>query len=428
MNIIEKVTIDGLWGNENNSISFPLDKNFNFLIGQNGTGKTTVINLISAALEADFERLDRINFSRVIVALKTVGSRKKPQIEIVKSAKKDIPYFDIEYRIKNSASEKPISFDLDLFAEEKFYRGLPPRILRERFHKERYLDVQRQIQSLVKVSWLSVHRHKDEERGLDDRKFVSSVDSKLQVMHNELVRYFALLGRRYYEQTQDFQKKSFISMLTSEKEADLLKLPDEFDIEAERSSLSNLFELLKVKPAQYERQLRTHVQKFEDARKSLKADKALTLMQFGAIFNTWKMHSLVQLYEDLEAERKKIFKPREMFLEVINRLLGGRKTISLTDRNELLFRAQDGRQILIEDLSSGEKQLLIILGEALLQQSDHVVYIADEPELSLHVTWQEQLTSAISLLNPNAQIIFATHSPDIVGSHADKVISMESLL
>ena len=151
-------------------------------------------------------------------------------------------------------------------------------------------------------------------------------------------------------------------------------------------------------------------------------------MQFGAIFNTWKMHSLVQLYEDLEAERKKIFKPREMFLEVINRLLGGRKTISLTDRNELLFRAQDGRQILIEDLSSGEKQLLIILGEALLQQSDHVVYIADEPELSLHVTWQEQLTSAISLLNPNAQIIFATHSPDIVGSHADKVISMESLL
>ena len=39
MNIIEKVTIDGLWGNENNSISFPLDKNFNFLIGQNRIGK-----------------------------------------------------------------------------------------------------------------------------------------------------------------------------------------------------------------------------------------------------------------------------------------------------------------------------------------------------------------------------------------------------
>ncbi|MNQ81639.1 hypothetical protein D3C85_966700 [compost metagenome] len=83
---------------------------------------------------------------------------------------------------------------------------------------------------------------------------------------------------------------------------------------------------------------------------------------------------------------------------------------------------------MLEELSSGEKQLLIILGEALLQQSEACVYIADEPELSLHVYWQEELTKAISQLNRNAQIIFATHSPDIVGGHADKIIDMENLL
>ncbi|WP_236514203.1 AAA family ATPase, partial [Pseudomonas tremae] len=86
------------------------------------------------------------------------------------------------------------------------------------------------------------------------------------------------------------------------------------------------------------------------------------------------------------------------------------------------------RVILPEELSSGEKQLLIILGEALLQQSAPYVYIADEPELSLHVSWQEQLTGAISQLNRNAQIIFATHSPDIVGVHSESIIDMERLL
>ncbi|WP_164341891.1 AAA family ATPase, partial [Pseudomonas viridiflava] len=50
------------------------------------------------------------------------------------------------------------------------------------------------------------------------------------------------------------------------------------------------------------------------------------------------------------------------------------------------------------------------------------------PELSLHVYWQEQLTSAISQLNYNAQIIFATHSPDVVGIHEDKIIDMEEIL
>jgi len=102
--------------------------------------------------------------------------------------------------------------------------------------------------------------------------------------------------------------------------------------------------------------------------------------------------------------------------------------MSLTEKNELLFETKNKKTIPIEELSSGEKQLLIILGEALLQQEKAVIYIADEPELSLHVKWQETLTSSISRLNSNSQIIFATHSPDIVGGHNDKIINMEDVI
>ena len=38
----------------------------------------------------------------------------------------------------------------------------------------------------------------------------------------------------------------------------------------------------------------------------------------------------------------------------------------------------------------------------------------DEPEISLHVEWQQRLISLIRELNPNVQIVLTTHSPALV--------------
>ena len=137
---------------------------------------------------------------------------------------------------------------------------------------------------------------------------------------------------------------------------------------------------------------------------------------------------MVQGYEELQKKEVNIFKSRDNFISVVNELFDSRKKMFLSEQNELCFKTNTGRPIPIEALSSGEKQLLIILGEALLQQEERVVYIADEPELSLHISWQETLTSSISRLNPNAQILFATHSPDIVSIHSNKIINMEDVI
>jgi ABC-type lipoprotein export system ATPase subunit len=79
-------------------------------------------------------------------------------------------------------------------------------------------------------------------------------------------------------------------------------------------------------------------------------------------------------------------------------------------------------------LSSGEKQLLILLIEALLQKQKPFIFLADEPELSLHISWQRKVISAITKLNPNAQIIVATHSPEIAGKFSSDIIDMEDIL
>jgi predicted ATP-dependent endonuclease of OLD family len=39
----------------------------------------------------------------------------------------------------------------------------------------------------------------------------------------------------------------------------------------------------------------------------------------------------------------------------------------------------------------------------------------DEPEISLHIEWQQRLIDVIRDLNPNCQIIISNHSSSIFG-------------
>lgn len=81
--------------------------------------------------------------------------------------------------------------------------------------------------------------------------------------------------------------------------------------------------------------------------------------------------------------------------------------------NKLIFIDEKKSVITLEMLSAGEKQLLLILLTVFLMDENPYVLLMDEPELSLHVEWQEKLISALRQLNPSCQIILTTHSPSI---------------
>lgn len=427
MNTISNISITNLWGYEN-TITFSLDRMFNFLIGENGTGKTTVINLIAAALTGDFERLDKTSFDSIKISLKKHGSNKKPSIEVRKTKKPDLPYYDISYIFKDSQTGEPIVYDLDALEHERMYRGAPPRSIRERFVNNRHMDVREQLSAFVKVSWLSIHRSVDDPRFMsEEKRILPAIDQKLLNLNNQLVRYFSQLAGRYADHVVDFQKKTLLSVLTPEKTSSVLGMSSALDIEKERKSLASIFEVLGVEEKHYSTKLQNHISRFSEAIKA-NTGGAMTIEQFATLYHAWRSHALVQEYETLQNEKENIFASRDNFFKVLNDLFQGRKKVSLSKKNEVEFKTFDNKLIQLEELSSGEKQLFIILGEALLQQELPYIYIADEPELSLHVKWQEALTISIARLNPYAQIIFATHSPDIVNGHTENIISMGELV
>ena len=120
-----------------------------------------------------------------------------------------------------------------------------------------------------------------------------------------------------------------------------------------------------------------------------------------------------------------------MYLEIVGQYLRDKRIELNATTSELIPHVRIGlkreRPLDVNALSSGEKQILILLTETLIQQSQPYIFIADEPELSLHIEWQRNLINSIRSLNPNAQIIFATHAPEIAANHPKKLINMQNV-
>ena len=101
------------------------------------------------------------------------------------------------------------------------------------------------------------------------------------------------------------------------------------------------------------------------------------------------------------------------FQDIIDDLFSDTGKKIIRTANELQF-TQIGEVLLPYRLSSGEKQILIILLTVLVEDNQPYVLFMDEPEVSLHMEWQKRLVDLYLELNPNVQIILTTHSPAIV--------------
>ena len=116
---------------------------------------------------------------------------------------------------------------------------------------------------------------------------------------------------------------------------------------------------------------------------------------------------------DGAAEAQRYAAPKQLFQDLIDRLFAETgKTIVRTE-NEIRFN-QMGERLLPYQLSSGEKQMLMILLTVLMENQLPYVLLMDEPEVSLHFEWQKQLIDLILQLNPNVQLIITTHSPAVI--------------
>lgn len=116
---------------------------------------------------------------------------------------------------------------------------------------------------------------------------------------------------------------------------------------------------------------------------------------------------------DAAVKAQQLSEPKKKFQDLIDDLFSDTGKKIIRTENEIRF-TQIGETLHPYQLSSGEKQMLVILLTVLIEDNLPYVLFMDEPEVSLHIEWQKRLIDLILDLNPNVQIILTTHSPAVI--------------
>lgn len=128
---------------------------------------------------------------------------------------------------------------------------------------------------------------------------------------------------------------------------------------------------------------------------------------------------LFDMVQELEREVE-LFQEIQLFVDEYNKFLNDDKRLVI-DKDGVFISPKNHS---LQRLSSGERHLLTFLATILLMGEEQDFILLDEPEISLDIEWQEKLLSTISKLAPNSQIIVASHSPSIMGDYFDESVEI----
>lgn len=117
-----------------------------------------------------------------------------------------------------------------------------------------------------------------------------------------------------------------------------------------------------------------------------------------------------------------------LFNDALKEFFGDRYTINAGMQSQISMTSkQTGKLIKYQDLSLGEKEMLLLIVYVSNSFDEPVIVWLDEPDLGLHVDWQEKLIKCLRRLNPNIQLFVSTHAPSMVEGNQERVKEMSEI-
>lgn len=397
--------INGLFGYLNHKIDFPKISEDSsspalcILQGQNGMGKTTIMQMISRVLEdLNFDLFREMPFTNAKLAL-TDGSA----LQITKTKNLKFPLkvsfceFEVELsRKRESGAYTPKqSQNIEVFRNE-----VGPKLKSINFELltiERTMELlrQRKIEEFPS-NFGRAHQKKVETLSERVRSFLTEVQ---------------LNYRRFFETSQ----------------FDLFPhIMDRFEKPKQETDLGNLdtriSELISKNNEIRRFGLETDLRELKALREVL-SDPRLERDSHAFLM----VESYVEIHENRQQNRKLILSRLEQFEQLMDEFLVG-KTVRVSTRKGLEIDGLTG-PLVETDLSSGEYHFLYMMVAALLCKRRGTVIAIDEPELSLHVSWQRKLVSALTKCASGASPIFffSTHSTAISAEHSYAVQTLSPI-
>lgn len=443
----------------------PIDVEFyedlTFITGLNGSGKTSALRLLMALLTPNLDELGSIEFSLACVVIRegdadvvvkatktpeavTLSISSFPQPLVITSSELEV-YMDVRRRedsrspIIEKYQQDPIFQRIKAIATPMFL-GLDRRFFAPGVVPEDLGDARRR-EYLARRYW----PEDPGSRGTGSRG--TGIAALVEV--NYLVVTKMQEVRASQEELDDRLRANFIKKAFEYKPGDILgsekrELPSRQEVEKYRQQLSNIAiaaEGLRIpipdiqsavtgfleRMSQVVEEIEKQSLRFKSNRRTSRKDRRggpFVIPQHT--FLEWivnkpqadRVLEHLRLLDEYIERRKALRDPIERFVSLVNSFLKQtNKVISVAQTGQVMVRIAEKDEVrTISALSSGERQLLVMLAHLSLNPdlAGSGVFIVDEPELSLHISWQERFVDAIREANPKVQLILATHSPAII--------------
>lgn len=118
-------------------------------------------------------------------------------------------------------------------------------------------------------------------------------------------------------------------------------------------------------------------------------------------------------------EKDNFYEKLRLFIEILNNRRLTYKSIKVSENKGFTFTNDKGKDLKPESLSSGEQHELVLLYQLLFKIPENSLILIDEPEISLHITWQKEFTNDMEdiIKLRNFDVLLATHSPAIINGN-----------
>lgn len=446
---IKRFTAKNVYNYINIDITF--NDNLSIITGMNGSGKTSAIKLMHAVLCPNFNDITNIPFD--ILELQLEHKEGLHTILIVKKGN--------ELSIKVDSLKTILNFKKNELQEIEFInlnqkeRGADIN----EFIFSKYIShpVLNFIKSLPSPTFLGLDRKSDDfsnenEEYLYQRKRYLTL-SKKNSYEKYKRQYKGSLGASLVETEMLIQQtygrlKVIEDRLTNALKDEILLSSFEYTTFNHKYDTSNMVtdkrnllsrrkeikdSLVKIgynENPKFLSKLDDFFSKLEILLKSVESEKGLSIEWLINQAQIEKLSRIVEVIDDYNSKVSERFKPLDKFLKTINSFFeDSKKTIIVDKIGQLKVINPNNERVSIDSLSSGEMQLIILFANITLNRfkntAENTVLIIDEPEISLHIRWQERFIELLLKSNKSTQFILATHSPDIIGSYKNQCVKIK---
>lgn len=390
------------------------------ITGPNGFGKSTILKSINALYSFDIFFFSELDFAKI--EFYSSDSEKEP---ICIKKQNDNLFID-NYKI-----------DIESINEEIYRRIRRPYLLRldnERLINRRTEEIIFK-RDLIKSNFSESFRE-DVLEALDTSKNINLMNKLKDFSGKTKFIKEQRLLKIENEFRNELQTINVIEELPKKFKEKIKEISTRYSDVANKLDSTYPNRLFKTSNGITEEEYKKRIQLINEKFTKLKKYSIYDVQELEVTKNVFdnQLAIALKIYLDDFEDKYRVFdefiEELDLFTDIINNRLRFKEIKISREEGIVLYKKNTGEKLRLNQLSSGEKQEIILFYELIFESEKNTHLLIDEPEISLHIEWQLKFLDDLLKIVEDKQfkVTVATHSPQIINNHWDIQVDLGELL